>query len=68
MDNFLDFLSMGGYAGFVWPAFGISALVMAGLLLDSRRRLRAQEAELATLDAPLDATSGGTTADGEVAR
>jgi len=28
------FLAMGGYAGFVWPAFGLAAVVMAGLLLN----------------------------------
>ncbi len=55
---------MGGYAGFIWPAFGISALVLAGLLLDSQRRLRAQEAELAALGA----APGGTEPDGEAAR
>ncbi len=40
---------MGGYAGFVWPAFGISALVLVGLLVLSWRGLKAREAELAAL-------------------
>ena len=39
------FLAMGGYAGFVWPAFGLAAVVMAGLVLVSLRELRAREAE-----------------------
>ncbi len=43
---------MGGYAGFIWPAFGVSALVLAGLLIDSRRRLAARLAELAALNGP----------------
>ncbi|MDP6175524.1 MAG: heme exporter protein CcmD [Rhodospirillales bacterium] len=49
MEGIGNFLSMGGYAGFIWPAFGISALVLAGLLIDSRRRLAARERELAAL-------------------
>ncbi len=31
-------LDMGRYAGFVWPAYGISALVLIGLVWDSLRR------------------------------
>ena len=42
-----DFLAMGGYAGFVWPAFGLTALVMVWLLVASLRRLRANESLLA---------------------
>lgn len=40
---------MGGYAGFVWPSFGISVLVLAVLLVASLRSLRAREATLAQL-------------------
>ena len=42
-----DFLAMGGYGGFVWPAFGLTALVMVWLLVASLRRLRANERLLA---------------------
>ena len=39
-----DFFAMGGYAAYVWPAFGFAALVLLGLLLQSwwaaRRRAR----------------------------
>ena len=31
-------LDMGRYAGFVWPAYGVSLLVLAGLVADSLRR------------------------------
>ncbi len=44
-----EFFSMGGYAAFVWPALGLSALVMAILYIQSHRSLRAREAELAAL-------------------
>lgn len=38
-----EFLAMGGYAAFVWPAWGAAALVLGGLLVASlvaRRRVR----------------------------
>jgi len=44
-----EFFSMGGYAAFVWPALGLSALVMAILYIQSHRSLAAREAELAAL-------------------
>ena len=44
-----DFLAMGGYAGFVWPAYALAAVVLVGLLAVSLRQLRRAEAELATL-------------------
>ena len=33
-------LELGRYAAFVWPAYGLSALVLAGLTLDSLLRAR----------------------------
>ncbi len=38
---------MGGYGAFVWPAFGVTALVMGWLLAASLRRLRGLERALA---------------------
>jgi len=42
-----DFLAMGGYAAYVWSAYGVTAAVVAGLLLwslgDYRRRQRELE-------------------------
>ncbi len=40
MQAIRDFLYMGGYAGFVWPAFLATAALMAGLAGLSRRRQR----------------------------
>ena len=31
---------MGGYAGFIWPAYGIAALVLIGVLAVSLQQLR----------------------------
>jgi heme exporter protein D len=47
MDQLQDFLAMGGYGAYVWPAFGISALVLGWLLVSSLRRLRGLERALA---------------------
>ena len=41
MNNSLaEFFAMGGYAGFVWPAYGIAALVLIGVLVLSLQQLR----------------------------
>ena len=34
------FLAMGGYAGFVWPAYGVAFAVLGSLALVSWRRYR----------------------------
>jgi heme exporter protein D len=34
------FLAMGGYAAFVWPAYGVAFAVLGGLALLSWRRYR----------------------------
>ena len=33
MTALADWLAMGGYAGFVWPAYGIAVTVLGGLAL-----------------------------------
>ena len=50
MDEVRTFLAMGGYAVFVWPAFAVTFLVLAWLVLDSLLRLRRAEAGLAALE------------------
>ncbi|MBF0393809.1 MAG: heme exporter protein CcmD [Alphaproteobacteria bacterium] len=42
-------LGMGGYAAYVWPAYGITAVVMLGLLITSLREMRKNESQLAAL-------------------
>jgi heme exporter protein D len=51
MDKFRSFLAMGGYAAYVWPAFLVAALVMAGQVATTLRALRRREAALAELEA-----------------
>jgi len=40
---------MGGYAAFVWPAYGVTAIVLGGLALHSWRRHRCSGDELLRL-------------------
>lgn len=47
MSGLDEFLAMGGYAAFVWPSFGVTAVVLVGLWLQSARALKQAEAALA---------------------
>ena len=47
----MSFFEMGGYAAYVWPAFGVGAVVLIALLLFSLRGLTSREAELRRLEA-----------------
>jgi heme exporter protein D len=40
---------MGGYAAYVWPAYGVAALVLIALLVHSWRNARRRAAELEQL-------------------
>lgn len=40
MSDISAFLAMGGYAAFVWPAYGVAFAVLGGLALFSWRRYR----------------------------
>jgi heme exporter protein D len=42
---------MGGYGAFIWPAYGVAAVVMIGLLITSLHSSRANSRELAELEA-----------------
>ena len=45
-----EYLSMGGYARFIWPAYGVTLLVLVALILDTLARVRRRRAELARLE------------------
>ena len=47
----MSFFEMGGYAAFVWPAFGAAAAIMIALLVLSIRAMRARDAALRALEA-----------------
>jgi heme exporter protein D len=42
MDALHGFLEMGGYARFVWPAYGVAMVVLVGMALQSYRAWRRQ--------------------------
>jgi len=45
----MAYLSMGGYAEYIWPAYLVAAVVLLVLLIGSLRSVRGQEARLAAL-------------------
>ena len=49
MATLRDFLAMGGYASFVWPAYAVAAIVLAGLSLHSLAAYWRCQRELARL-------------------
>ena len=49
MGDIGAFLAMGGYAGFVWPAYGVTLVVLTGLAVNSWWRYRQSTATLEQL-------------------
>jgi heme exporter protein D len=49
MQAAIDYLKMGGYAAFVWPAYGLTAIVLVGLVVQSLGRYRRSQRELEQL-------------------
>lgn len=47
----MSFFEMGGYAAYVWPAFGIGAIVLIALVIISFLRLKKREALVRYLEA-----------------
>ena len=56
-ESFTEFLSMGGYGSFIWAAFGLSAVVLIGILIQSQRFLKVSDAELNALQS-VEASNG----------
>ena len=46
------FFAMGGYAAFVWPAYGVSALLLGGAVALTWRAYARARAQLAALQKP----------------
>ena len=49
MNAIEQWFAMGGYAGFVWPAYALTAIVLGGVTLASWRLHRKSENELSRL-------------------
>jgi heme exporter protein D len=45
------YFAMGGYAGYIWPAYIIVAVVLGTLWVSSLRALKARESELERAEA-----------------
>jgi heme exporter protein D len=52
------FFGMGGYARFVWPAYGVAALVLAGLLAWSLGEYRRVKRDLAAREQAMPSRHG----------
>ncbi len=48
-----EFFDMGGYARFIWPAYGVATVVLSALAWRIIARARRANAELAALRAEL---------------
>ena len=52
-----EYFAMGGYAAFIWPSYGVAAVLLVVLFLLSARRLQMAERALPkNLDGDKDAT------------
>jgi heme exporter protein D len=49
-----EYFAMGGYAAFIWPSYGIAALLVVVLFILSARRLQAAERALDDQDSVED--------------
>ncbi len=59
MDRLEAFFHMGGYAAFVWPAYGLAAVVMLGLVTSSLLRLRRNQQRLREMESHRSQQAGG---------
>jgi len=50
MIDFDNFWAMGGYAAYIWPAYGAAIVILAFIWFGGWRRQRAVERALASLD------------------
>ncbi len=50
MDAIKEFIDMGGYGGYVWPSYIVSALVLVIMLVVSQRLLKGNETMVQSLD------------------
>lgn len=60
MESLHALFAMGGYAGYVWSAYGISLVVLTAVLAVSLRQVRRREAELEQLQGARRQRRGGT--------
>jgi heme exporter protein D len=49
MQGVMQYLAMGGYAAFVWPAYAVATIVLGGLAVQSLRAYRRNMRQLDVL-------------------
>jgi len=49
MDRLQEYLSMGGYAVWVWPAYGLASIALIGILAVTLRTLKNRQQEFEEL-------------------
>lgn len=57
MTSFANWLAMGDYGVFIWPAYGLTTLLLVVFVVSSWRGLRARQRELQRLTDEQDAPS-----------
>jgi heme exporter protein D len=53
-ESLAAFVAMGGYAAFVWPAYGVALVVLGGFSAHAWRRYRAGARALAELQRQIE--------------
>lgn len=49
METLSSFFEMGGYGGYIWPAYGLTAFALVAVWIVSRNALKSDEATLKLL-------------------
>ncbi|WP_443024157.1 heme exporter protein CcmD [Sneathiella sp.] len=62
MEKIEAFFNMGGYAGFVWPSFAISAICLLSLYVWSQSKLKSIENKLSAAEQERPNRRRGTSA------
>jgi heme exporter protein D len=68
MEAVREFFAMGGYAVYVWPSYGLTAVVLAALLIGSWRGLRVRQRQLRAIESQMGVGGGGRRARRSAAR
>lgn len=49
MEGLFEYLSMGGYAAWVWPAYGLASVALVGILVITLHTLKSRQQEFDAL-------------------
>jgi heme exporter protein D len=60
MSGLAHYFAMGGYAGFIWPSYGLALLLLIGMAVAAFRRMRAAEIAIRQAEAAASKAAGKT--------